>query len=117
MQLFLDYGADPNVVIFLGQITLHILISRFSDVTDPEVATLLRTFMERGADIKVKDERGESVLELAQHRSSALAAFLLESRPNQGFPRTKVLRRGIKTKVRFLCYHWGEFLDDHILGL
>ena len=106
MQLFLDYGANPNGDEGTDP-PLHLVITEYSDLTNPEVATLLRTFMERGADIGAKDHMGKSVLETAQETSGALATFLLENRPKQALSTTIVPRRRTKWIVsvfRYSCF-------------
>jgi len=109
MQLFLDYGADPNSPVPIEEnrpprhTPLGLVVQMFSDITDSEVATLLCTFMERGADHNLKDSFGSSVEKLARKKSSALAAFL-EHRPRQHVSRRKNARMHLKSSYRTLCY-------------
>lgn len=116
MQLLLDYGADPNAPVARAPnhrpdySPLGLVIRQFPDVADNGDTTILRTFMERGADIRAKDGSGESVLELAEKLSSALAAFLLEHQPKQRASRTKILGRHMKRNVQVLRYRWYNSL-------
>lgn len=69
IQMFLDHGADPNVVDASGHTALHIVVQqsrRRGDKREDARVPLLRRFLQAGLDVNARDKDGRTALHLLE---------------------------------------------------
>lgn len=99
LELFLKFGAEPNVIIDFdrsyeskcGYTPLQTLVEIFPNHSTPAFLSLLKTLMERGASLKIRSGAGHTPLDFASPEVSEVLLSYSPSGSSQG--RLSITRR------------------------